>query len=281
MRRELEALGLSGVTVLGPEFASADGVAIDWFDIVANEPEVLASFDALATHSYNMAARPELAQRALAHGKQYWMTEAGGGITDGSAEFAYTFATSAGARFLNDLNNGVTHWVWFIGLGDGTDDVRQKLVMCEGPCVGTPRIYKNYAYHYLQQISASFPPGTTMRHITSDLPDWRDMVYTYGPKPPINAAAGVRPDGRWVLAVVNQTLGTGWEQASWDDPANYRIAFQVPELAGSGSRTFDLCRTNAEVSVRCDESVQVIDGRVALDVVSLELVTLVARTPAP
>jgi hypothetical protein len=281
MRRELEALGLSGVIVLGPEFASADGVAIDWFDVVAGDSEALASFDALGTHSYNMAARPELAERTLAHGKQYWMTEAGGGITDGSAEFAYTFATSAGARFLNDLNNGVTHWVWFIGLGDGTDDVRQKLVMCEGPCAGTPRIYKNYAYHYLQQIAASFPPGTTMRHVTSDLPEWRDMVYTYGPKPPINAAAGLRPDGRWALAVVNQTLGTGWEQARWDDPANYRIAFQVPELAGTGSRVFDLCRTNAKVAVRCGESVEVTDGRIDLDLVSLELVTLVARNPAP
>jgi hypothetical protein len=228
------------VTVLGPEFANADDIAIGWFDIVAGDPEALASFDALATHSYNMAALPELAERTLTHGKQYWMTEAGGGIEDGSAEFAYTFATSAAARFLNDLNNGVTHWVWFIGLAGGTDDVYQKLVMCEGSCESTPRIYKNYAYHYLQQISASFPPGTTMRHVTSDLPEWRDMVYSHGPKPPINAAAGLRPDGRFVLAVVNDTLGTGWEQARWDDPANYRITFQItssPEPSSQGRRS--------------------------------------------
>lgn len=280
MRRELDAADLGDVTVLGPEFASADDAAIGWFDVVASDREALASFDALATHSYNMAARPELAERTLAHGKQYWMTEAGGGITDGSAEFAYTFATSAAARFLNDLNNGVTHWVWFIGLADGRQDVRQKLVMCEGSCANPGRIYKNYAYHYLQQISAGFPPGTTMRHVTSDLPEWRDMVYSHGPKPPVNAAAGLRPDGRWALAVVNETLGTGWEHARWDDPANYRITFQVPELAGTGSVLFDLCRTNAEVAVQCGATVEVTDGRVALDLVSLELLTLVARSPA-
>ena len=134
LRRELDARGLGDVKVIGPEFASADDKALRWFDTVAADPVALASFDALGTHSYNMGATPEFASRVRAHDKQYWMTEAGGGRFDGSAEHDATFAAGVSSRFLNDLNNGVTHWVWFIGLSHGTDDVYQKLLMCEGSC---------------------------------------------------------------------------------------------------------------------------------------------------
>ncbi len=116
MRRELDARGLQNVKTIGPEFASADDGALKWFDTVAADPVALASFDALGTHSYNMAANPVLAQRVLVHHKQYWMTEAGGGNLNGSAEFDYAFAASVSSRFLNDLNNAVDHWIWFIGM---------------------------------------------------------------------------------------------------------------------------------------------------------------------
>ncbi len=55
LRRELDARGLGDVKVIGPEFASADDKALRWFDTVAADPQALASFDALGTHSYNMA----------------------------------------------------------------------------------------------------------------------------------------------------------------------------------------------------------------------------------
>jgi hypothetical protein len=215
-----------------------------------------------------------------AHDKQYWMTEAGGPHRDGSAEHDATFAASVSARFLNDLNNGVTHWVWFIGLSHGTQDVYQKLLMCEGSCADPARIYKNYGYHHVQLVSAAFPPGTTMRHVTSDLPRFPDMVWTYGPKPPLHAAAGRRPDGRFALAVVNDTTGIEVHTASWDQPTHYRVTFEVPELADVPSLTFDLCRTNPEVAARCGETLELTDGRATLEVRSLELITLVAQEPA-
>lgn len=279
MRRELDRAGLGDVTVLGPEFASADHVAVKWFDTVSADPAALDAVDALATHSYNMAANRGLAERALRHDKQYWMTEAGGGHQDGSAEFDYAFGASASSRFLNDLNNGVTHWVWFIGLGEGTGDVYQKLVMCEGRCAGTGRIYQNYSYHHVQQITSGFPPGTVLRHVTSDLSDFPDMVWTYGPKPPLHAAAGLRPDGRWVLAAVNHTRGGGGQHSSFEAPANYRVSFVVPELADRESLAFELCRTNPEVAMQCGETVTLTNGRATLDVTHLELITLVARDP--
>ena len=76
------------------------------------------------------------------------------------------------------------------------------------------------------------------------------MVWTYGPKPPLHAAAGRRPDGRFSLAVVNDTPGIEVPTASWAQPTNYRVTFEVPELADAPSLTFDLCRTDAEVAAR-------------------------------
>ncbi len=115
MRRELDARGLQNVKTIGPEFASADDGALRWFDTVAADPVALASFDGLGTHSYNMAANPVLAQRVLTHHKQYWMTEAGWGVENGSAEFDYAFAASVIVRFLNERNIGAAPRDWSIG----------------------------------------------------------------------------------------------------------------------------------------------------------------------
>jgi hypothetical protein len=280
MRREVAANGLGDVTLIGPEFASADWTAVRWFDTVAEDPAALAATDAIATHSYNMAANRDLATRALDHGKEYWMTEAGGGPRDGNAEFDYGFGASASARFLNDLNNAVTHWVWFVGLGEGHQDVLQKLVMCEGWCRDGGRIYTNFAYHHVKQVSAAFPPGTVMRHVRSDLDGFGDLVWTYGAKPPLHAAAGVRPDGRWAIGVVNSTPGGGGPHSSWDPPADYRVTIDLPELAGSPPTTFQVCRTGPERVLECEGEVVLEGGRATIALASLELATLVQSEPS-
>jgi hypothetical protein len=282
MRRELEARGLDHVTTIGPEFASADEDARSWLDAIAGDPAALAATDAFGSHSYNMAATPEFADRVLRHGLQYWMTEAGGPeLPDASAEHDHAFAASVSARFLNDINQGVSHWVWFIGLGQGTRDPYQKLVMCEGPCATTGRIYKNASYHHAKLVSHAFPPGSVMRHVTSDLPEWQEMVWSYGAKPPLQAAAGRRADGRFALAVVNDTTGIAAARTSWDAPTAYQVTFAVPELAALGRLELDLCRTNAQVQAQCGETVVMEDGRVTVGLQSLELITLVTRDPLP
>jgi hypothetical protein len=279
IRHELGRRGLGDVTILSQEWASADRGALQWFETVEQSPGAMASFDAFATHSYNMAASPDLANRVLHYSKDYWMTEAGGPIRDGSAEFAYDFAATASARFLNDLNNGVTHWVWFIGLSHTNRDVYQKLVMCEGRCATTNRIYKNYTYHHLQQLTSAFVPGTVMRHITSDLARFPHLHYTYGPKPPLQSAAGIRPDGRWVIGVVNDTQGGDYRMTSWDDPEAYTVTVQLPELEAEPRLVFDLCRTNETAQVACGETLELVNGQATFDIESLELITLVAQGP--
>jgi hypothetical protein len=118
-----------------------------------------------------------------------------------------------------------------------------------------------------------------MRHVTSDLPRWQEMVWSYGPKPPLQAAAALRPDGRYALAVVNDTTGISAARTSWDQPTDYRVTFAVPELAGQHGIAFDLCRTNAEVQAQCGETAMLEDGRLTLELDSLELITLVSREP--
>ena len=279
MRRELDLRDLDDVTTIGPEFATADDKALRWLDAIIADPAALAATDALGTHSYNMAATPEFGERVLRNGLQWWMTEAGGPVKRGSAEHDHAFAASVSARFLNDINQGVSHWVWFVGLGAAEEDPYQKLVMCEGSCATTTRIYKNPSYHHAQLVSAAFPPGTMMRHVTSDLARWPEMVWSYGPKPPLQAAAGLRPDRRLALAVVNDTPGITVARTSWDPPTPYRVTFEVPALAGLVSAELELCRTNAEVHAQCGETARLEHGRITLDLDSLELITLVTRAP--
>jgi hypothetical protein len=107
------------------------------------------------------------------------------------------------------------------------------------------------------------------------------MVWSYGPKPPLQAAAGLRPDGRFALAVVNDTTGIDAPRTSWDAPTAYQVTFAVPELAAQGSLELDLCRTNARVQAQCGETAVIEDGRVTVGLESLELITLVTRDPVP
>jgi hypothetical protein len=109
-----------------------------------------------ATHSYNMAATPDLAAYVRKNGRDYWQTEAGG-----DAE-----GNTAAARFLNDLNNRVTHWSFFIGPASGVDE--QQLLSPSA---------RSFTYYYLRHLASSFVPGTIIRHTTSSI-EGEEMTYT-------------------------------------------------------------------------------------------------------
>jgi hypothetical protein len=278
MRQKLDQKGLQDVALLAPEYASNDDGPKRFYDAIQGDPEAFAAIDGIAHHSYNMAADQDLGQRALGGGKDYWQTEAGGRDKNGSAEFDYDFGANASARFLNDLNNGVTHWVWFIGLGEGDQDVLQKLVRVQhGGVLDQGTFYKNYSYHHLQQISRQFPPGTVLRHVTSDLQGYPDLVWTHGVKPPLNAAAGLRPDGRFIIALVNSSHEWGREGPfGFHAAATYPVTVDVPELGWYGDLSFSVCRTGRSVTLDCSGKIQMDRGRLSLDLPSAELVTLIS-----
>jgi hypothetical protein len=275
MRAKLDAKGMADVKLLGPEYANNDDGAKAFIDKIKADPVANAAYQGVAHHSYNMAGDPALAALSLSAKKQYWQTEAGGGSKDGSAEFDYDFAAQGSARILNDLNNGVTHWLWFIGLGQGDRDVWQKLVM-----LGPNGIYKNFTYHHLQQVTTRFPPGTVLRHVTSDLQDYADLVWTYGVKPPLQAAAGRRPDGRFAIGVVNRTEGQGEDGAfGFHAAKDYEVTLVAEELSAS-SVEFELCRTGPSGPLRCGERATMSNGQLTIKIPPAELVTLVSSAPA-
>lgn len=259
VRGALDRRGLSNVALLGPEFASADGQAEEFARIIENEPDASGAMSAMATHSYNMAANREIAEIVARNGWQYWQTEAG------SAHLSADIA----ARFLNDLNNGVTHWIYFIGPHSHISE--HSLIAIEGG-----EIRRAPQYDALKQITARFLPGTVMRHVRSDLDG--SMVYTYGQKPHLNAAAGVRPDGRWAIGIANISIGGGWEHGYFHPPEDHDLTIEIPELRARGVAHFELCRTrDRDIAILCDETVTVENGVGTVRVHSSELVTLVAR----
>jgi hypothetical protein len=76
-RADLDARGLTDVGIISSEAASVNSNTINWVQTIKNDyPEAWNNIVGISTHSYNMAANNEIA--ALAEGKEYWQTEAGG-----------------------------------------------------------------------------------------------------------------------------------------------------------------------------------------------------------
>ena len=111
LRQQLDERHLKDVQIIAPESASADDTASRGIAGIKADPVAWAALRGIATHSYNMAATSEFAEISTASGKQYWMTEASDNGNE--REDDVDRAASISARFLNGLNHGVTHWVYF------------------------------------------------------------------------------------------------------------------------------------------------------------------------
>ena len=137
MAKHLAAAGLEAqVKIIGPESSNADSHGLALVMACQNEPICWASLDAIASHSYSMAAIESWAnatnsstQPTAADGtmdaastgrKGYWMTESGSFWT---LNYPTLYPGNNGewqgvafaSRFLNDLNHMVDTWVFFIG----------------------------------------------------------------------------------------------------------------------------------------------------------------------
>jgi len=112
LRQKLNAAGLSKVPSITPESPSADNTGLGFVKQIRSNQEAWNDLKGIASHSYNMAANADWASIVINTTKDYWITEAG---ASGGADYGQV-ATTLAARFLNDLNHHVTHWVWFIGI---------------------------------------------------------------------------------------------------------------------------------------------------------------------
>ena len=257
-RNTLDQLGLQHVKIIALEhWSPTDENSLPFAQAIAADPEASKALDGYSTHSYGFAIDRPHAEIVMKNGWEYWMGEAGGAPS----------GSDISARFLNDLNNAATHWVFFLGAASGISEHTLA-----APINGS--IVKSFHYYPLQQISNRFIPNTQMRHVISSLNG--DMIYQRSNYPGINAAAGVRPDGKWVIGISNITDAIHEKSA-----ASYNITLNIPELKEIPSLTFEVCRTldNSNTIQQYDNTIFFQNGQGFITVRSGEVITLTALTP--
>jgi hypothetical protein len=271
LRAELDVRNLKNVEIIAPEGASANEILDAQLDAIRADTKAWEALSGIASHSYNMAARDSAAERA--HGKAYWMTEAcDDGNEHGEDE---NRAATISARFLNDMNHLVTHWIYFKGFSYSpdvtTDDyTASRLSQFDGK---TGEIVTNFKYYYLKALRDTFDLGATFRRCESEAE--ADMVYTYGQKPKVCAAAGVNPDGTWGIGIVNLTgVVPDTNITEWHPAEEITVTMEIPELKDSTPQSFRLHRVRAGRAHGEGELVQVKRGSLSVKVAPRELVCL-------
>jgi len=273
LRTELNARGLQKVGIIAPESASADALALQMIKAIKADPVAWAGLRGIATHSYNMAATPEFAESIAGTSKEYWQTEAGDNGHEDPADV--NRATETAARFLNDLNQGVTHWIWFIGFL-GSPDMNQdgdnatKLIIYD---YRQQRIISHLKYDWFRQLRAAFPNGSRIHWLRAE--PGGTLVFSYGDKPALDAAAAQRPDSGWSLGVVNLTgVEPSTEIARFRPATPLAVSWNVPALRAIPKLTFKVFRSSATARFVPAGQVVMHAGRITLNIAPRELLTL-------
>jgi hypothetical protein len=260
--------------------ANVDGDAKERIDAILKDPQAKDWLSAFSTHSYGMAAEEGYASRVFASGKDWWMTEHS--AEGASHPLDYAKASRTSSTMLNDLNQGVTHWIYFIGYGISNvslPNVHNNVFLAyyDGSCfnkpVGSGWFVLSPQYYYIQQINRTFPYGTKFRYSTASGLKSNTMAWTYMNRSTINAAIGKRPDGGWGIAVSNTENSSSWDGgSSFED---FTIHLDIKELEGSGSQAFQLTRSGPTTGfLKSEASVTLVDGKGTIQVKKNELVTL-------
>lgn len=286
LRAQLDRRGLKSVRIIGPESANVDGAFYSALDAIKADPAAWNDLSGIASHSYAMGATPEGTRRienAQGHlTKDYWMTEASanGPETEGDT----LRAASLASRVLNDANEGVTHWIHFIGFEtpDPNDNATRILAFTSAPL----RVTTFQKYWTYRQLSEAFPVGSVFRRCRSSLEG--DMAWTYGKKPRLNVAGARRADGSWSIALSDFTsprfnddpndasgpTGNGYENGF--KARTFSVKVHLPELS-SGRRVFTVTRSRASGQSAREGSVEMKNGTLEVTIAPLELVTLSSR----
>jgi len=277
LRQALDVRGLQAVKIIAPESANCGADAYAVVDSIKADPEAWRDLEGVATHSYNNAAREEMAERV--GGKDYWITEAGG-ITDADEGGQDGLqAASIASRFLNDVNHRVTDWQFFIGFEQADPRGNTGRIIKYDPAPYKFTVLQKY--YYLKQLAEAFDVGAAFRHSLSSLDG--EMDYTYGKKPRVNAAAARNPDGTWGIGLSDYTSPIF---TNADDPKDFalhnsgyaaqpfRVTVRVPELSKIKALRFAVRRSTATVSDQPAGFAAMHGGVVTMLVRPLELVTM-------
>lgn len=269
LRTELDQRGLRDVGIVAPERANNDRAALEMIDAICAEPVALKSARGLSTHSYSMAANTPIASAITAVKKEFWITEAG---NTGHEEPGDTQrAASLAARFLNDLNHRVTHWLHFIAYGDSGNlsldkDNATKLLVFDRK---TGTAFESLQYPYLRMLRVAFPTGCKVYPVTAE--PGGDLLNSHGQKPRLNAAASRLPDGRWSFAVVNLTGLTNTPTATYDTAATLQVKLQLPAAESRLNKSFHRWRSNSEKKIVDEGRKSYSNGQIPCDLRPQEL----------
>ncbi len=293
LKSELSRLGWNDVAIIAPENSNCDWTAVHNVEALKNDATTWSNLSGIATHSYGMAANNDMA--ALIAGasgastKDYWITEVGAvnkfGDDDAgrseplSGPDAKQAAAYLSARFLNDMNHRVTHWIWFVAYGvkpsfnaDGSandTDGGQKLV---NPSPDTQSVLIRPKYWVFKQLREVFSDGVVLRDSTSSLDG--DMLWSYNKRPHVCVAAGKSPGGAWRIGVQNLTPVETAQGLNYP-AAPYAVTLKIDELLGKTVQfTVKRSQPDGLSAATGGEMVTASNGQVTITVQPQELVTL-------
>jgi O-glycosyl hydrolase len=277
LRIELDERGVKQTKIIATENANTSSLFIDELKVLKAHPAAWNALAGIASHSYNMASTEEAG--AFSVGKEYWMTEASEGGPELPNDTRRAAATAA--RFLNDVNHRVTHWIHFLAY----ENVRKD---DNGTCIlnftnDPPAIEVLLKWHAFKMLSETFEVGARFRHCTSDTEG--EMTWTYGQKPHITVAVAKNPDSSWAIGAVNFSADDFTKFNMWGDekwkreqggktPAAWRtVQIDIAELRGQPPLKFVATYLQNDGSTeRLDVSSQ--DGRLSFVISPMQVVTL-------
>jgi hypothetical protein len=261
LRSALDGLGLQDVGIVGLETVGPDAAASA---AVSGQPAAWSALRGLASESFAACADGSDGRRALAAGKELWITSAGSGPPGQVRSAADTrWATAAAGQLLNDLNQGATRWIWSVGVDPGGASAYALAAGGESlPTLG-----------YLGQARRAFDVGAVIRPVATA---WGDP-YVWGPaRPPAAMAAARNPDGTWSAGIVNATGIAGAEPGTFypPEPITLEVSIAFSDLTTSPDTLFRVWRSNADEAEVEEAPVTLQGGVLTIEVHPQELVTV-------
>ena len=284
LRAGLDARGLSGVKIIAPESSNPYSAAASVKAIHANS-SAWNNLYAIASHSYG-AVLPNDDLESLKLDKPWWITEA----SDDGNELAEdeNRAASIVSRYLCEMNHGVNEWVFFIGLGQVSDNSTYQIgtAFLMVYDLKTASIVPFLKYHYFKQALNTFDVACVFRKCVSASEGDMFASSTNGvtQNPAINAAAAYNPDGSWGINIANDTGITGspaYASNAFYPAASYSVTLTVDELANTPGTSFTVYRSRANNHFVASGTLALVNGVGAVDIAPKELVSLRSAPTAP
>lgn len=246
-------------------------------------PNAWSKVAGVGTHSYGTCANnriEDILRGPNGGNREWWQTES----CDPGRELLGndTTASKTAARFLNDMNNSVTHWIYFVGFmrSDSNDRDRGTKLVVYDPGLNQNLVFLKY--HYLKLLTRAFDIGAKFRETSATRLHWQsaDMEWKDPYKPATNAAVARNPDGSWAVGVANitglpdETNSSGALLSTYRPATDITVTIRINELANTPRMAFraQRVRKNGDTAAVDEIGVfEMVNGTLAIPQASLVL----------